>query len=226
MQFNAPLAETMTNLALEPREIERADRVVRTVAPASWSAARVEAWLDWADGLPRDLPNGATLTHEGLEASVLDGGPTLYVNRLSAWGLSQGVFRSGAAMRGFRDTLLTSLLNGCAAPAMRARQPAAVGETVDVSAFEFDAALAAHLGAARTAAAASGALAATQSRLEAVMDAVARCDGPADACADIARNPSLARAARQARDAGVPDALIVQAIALARAGEPRWSAAP
>jgi ribonucleoside-diphosphate reductase alpha chain len=226
MQFNVPLAATATDLALQLREIERPDRVYETVAPASWSTARVEAWLDWADGLARDLPNGATLTQEDAEEAVLDGGPALYVNRLAAWGLTRGVFRSGAEVRAFRGALLASLLKGCAAPAVRAKGPAPVGDAVDLSAFESDAALAQHLDAARTAATASGALAAAQARLQAVMDAIARCEGPAGACTDVARNPSLARAARQAREAGVPDALTAQAIALARAGESHWSAAP
>ena len=52
------------------------------------------------------------------------------------------------------------------------------------------------------------------------MDAVLRCEGDA---AGLRRSrgaiPSLARAAEAARAAGAPDALILEAIALARAGE-------
>jgi ribonucleoside-diphosphate reductase alpha chain len=61
-------------------------------------------------------------------------------------------------------------------------------------------------------------------RLQAVMDAVRRCEGDAEACADLARNASLARAAEAARTAGASDNLIRDAIALARAGEDDWPA--
>jgi ribonucleoside-diphosphate reductase alpha chain len=59
-------------------------------------------------------------------------------------------------------------------------------------------------------------------RLQAVMDAVRRCEGDAEACADLARNASLARAAEAARTAGASDSLIRDAIAMARAGEDDW----
>ncbi|HEV7788212.1 MAG TPA: ATP-binding cassette domain-containing protein, partial [Pseudonocardia sp.] len=42
-------------------------------------------------------------------------------------------------------------------------------------------------------------------RLSAVMDAVARCEGDPAACADPARNPSLARACEAARAAGADE---------------------
>jgi ribonucleoside-diphosphate reductase alpha chain len=63
-------------------------------------------------------------------------------------------------------------------------------------------------------------------RLQAVIDAVRRCEGDAEACADPFRNPNLVRAAEAARAAGAPDDLILDAVALARAGEDRWAAAP
>jgi ribonucleoside-diphosphate reductase alpha chain len=56
------------------------------------------------------------------------------------------------------------------------------------------------------------------------MDAIARCEGDADACGDPAANPSLARAAESARSAGASDAMILDAMALARAGEALWDA--
>ena len=62
-------------------------------------------------------------------------------------------------------------------------------------------------------------------RLQAVMDAIARCDGDAEACADPARNTSLARAAEAARAAGANDVTILEAMALARAGERAWPCA-
>ena len=221
MQPTSTFAAIAADLALESREIERADRLADVIAPAAWSAARVEAWLDWSDRLDHDFPDGDALAYDDSEDVVLDGGPALYARRLAAWGLDQGVFTAKAQAVGFRDALLASLLRGEAGPALP-RASAPIADVVDLSSFELDRALAAHLGAARHAAASASALSAVEMRLQAVMDAIARCEGEAGACADVARNPSLARAARQAREAGVADALIVQAIALARAGEARW----
>ena len=233
MQFTAPRAGTALDLALEPRELERADRLAQVVAPASWSTARIEAWLDWSAGLARDFPDGdagalapTALAYDDVEEAVLDGGPALYARRLAAWGLHQGVFASAAKARGFRDALLESLLSGRAAPGARSAEPPAAGEIVDLSAFELEATLAAHLGAARRNAAMAGVATIVQVRLQAVMDAVARCEGERGACADVARNPSLARAARHAREAGIADPLIAQAIALAQAGEAHWNDEP
>ncbi len=232
MQLTAPRAATALDLTLEPRELERADRFVQTVAPASWSTARIEAWLDWSAGLARDFPDGGddalaptSLAYDDAEETVLDGGPALYARRLAAWGLHQRVFSSATKARRFRDALLESLLSGRAAPGARSVEPAAPAEIVNLSAFELEAALAAHLGAARRDAAMAGVAVTVQIRLQAVMDAIARCEGERGACADVARNPSLARAARQAREAGIADPLIAQAIALAQAGEAQWGSA-
>src|SRR5438105_1127492 len=41
---------------IEPRQIERAGGLDETLAPRDWTTARVEAWLDWSDGLARDFP--------------------------------------------------------------------------------------------------------------------------------------------------------------------------
>ena len=41
---------------LELREIERSRGVTAALAPRDWTAARIEAWLDWADALPGDYP--------------------------------------------------------------------------------------------------------------------------------------------------------------------------
>ena len=40
----------------EQREIERAGGVDLVVAPRDWTAARVEAWLDWGETLATDYP--------------------------------------------------------------------------------------------------------------------------------------------------------------------------
>uniref|UniRef100_UPI0028119535 TSCPD domain-containing protein n=1 Tax=Phenylobacterium sp. TaxID=1871053 RepID=UPI0028119535 len=52
------------------------------------------------------------------------------------------------------------------------------------------------------------------------------CEGDAEACADPSRNASLTRAAEAARAAGASDAMILEAVALARAGETAWPEPP
>jgi ribonucleoside-diphosphate reductase alpha chain len=97
-------------------------------------------------------------------------------------------------------------------------------DMVDLDAIELNTALSHHLAAVRGAALAERAVAAAAARLQAVMHAFARCDGQADACADPARNPALARTALAAREAGCSDDQILTAIDLARAGESQWTA--
>ena len=212
----------------EARRIERAGRVVEVLAPADWTSARVEAWLDWADLVPLDPPDdldaGLPPADPAL-ATLLAGAPAAYAQRLAAAGLASGLFEAPADAGRFRDELLASLILGLAAPAPPARDGREAVIT-PLSAVELDGLLAAHLGEHRRAAALAGAVEATSMRLDAVMDAVARCEGDAAACADVTRNIALARAARAAQGAGLPDALIAQAIALARAGQSRWAAAP
>ncbi len=210
--------------AIELRRIERAGAVIETLAPADWTSARIEAWLDWADETPLDLCADLSEIEPAL-AALLNGGPAAYAQRLAARGLFRGVFDTSGAASRFRDALLASLVRGLAAPA----RPAADSReavVVALSAMELDGALAAHLGEYRRAAAQAETAEAADERLQAVMDTVVRCEGDAAACADVSRNPALARAARAARGAGLGDALIAQAIALARTGQARWAAAP
>ncbi|MDR3512280.1 MAG: ribonucleotide reductase, partial [Caulobacteraceae bacterium] len=214
--------------AIEPRRIERAGAVSQTLAPADWTSARIEAWLDWAEASPLDLPDDLGAQLDEIDpplAALLNGGPAAYAQRLAAAGLSSGVFDSASAASRFRDALLASMAAGFAAPAAPCvdRREASI---VELSAMELDRALAAHLAEHRRAAAMTGAADAAAERLQGVMDAVARCEGNPAACADVTRNLALGRAARAAREAGVADGLILQAIALARAGEARWAAAP
>ena len=227
MRFEDRFAEaTSGESAIEARLVERPNAVVEVLAPADWTSARIEAWLDWAGETPLDLPDdlGASLTEiEPVLAGLLDGGPAAYAQRLAAVGLSGGVFDDARAASGFRDELLASVIGGFAAPAL---PTADLREAVfvDLSAMELGGALASHLGQHRRAAALADAADAANDRLQAVMDAVARCEGDAAACSDVTRNSALGRAARAARDAGLSDALIQQAIVLARAGQHRWAA--
>ncbi len=91
---------------------------------------------------------------------------------------------------------------------------------------EFETRLTALLSAHRNRRAAADSAPVLAARMQAVMDAVTRCEGDPDACADPRQNAALGRAARAARDAGASDVLILQAIALARAGEAAWASEP
>jgi ribonucleoside-diphosphate reductase alpha chain len=202
---------------LEIRQIERANAVADVLAPLHWSGAQVEAWLDWADA--------AGLADYGDDSGALAGGPSAYAQRLASEGLTQGLFDGPADASAFRDDLIASMLGGLAAPGDLPTTPSASVEVVDLGAMEFDAAVAAHLSVSRRNAASAEATDAVAARLRAVIDSIRRCEGDADACTDVIRNTALARAARAARDAGVSDAMIAQAIALARRGESDWSTA-
>ncbi len=203
---------------LEIRRIERANTVVDVLAPVHWTNARVESWLDWADA--------AGLADYGENAAVLGGAFDTYAQQLANEGTARGLFDTPADASRFRDDLIATLLDGAAAPADSAATNIAGVNAVDLAAIEFDTTLSLHLAVSRRDAATAAAVEAAGLRLQAVIDAVRRCEGDADACTDVARNIALARAARAARDAGVNDAMIAQAITLARRGEASWSAAP
>jgi ribonucleoside-diphosphate reductase alpha chain len=200
------MAADAPKTAIEGRIIELGDRLAEVEAPAHWTQAQVEAWLDWADG-SGDLP-----------AAIAD-----HVEELTGRAQGKGLLRDVRARTRFRDDLTEAMLAGTLALG----RPRAVAPPKVVAADdpELPAVLerlcAEHRGreAARLAA---GQLAA---RMQGVMDAVLRCEGEAEACADPRQNVSLARAAEAARAAGASDALILEAIALARAGEDHWLAA-
>jgi len=221
---------------LEQREIERSGGADLVLAPRDWTAARVEAWLDWADALPSDYP--AIDLPEALRPDspldpALGFGPDRYARRSAAWGLALGLLDAEAAP-GFREALFASLLAGEAAPGRTLatgvrvnplsgpESPPSAETVTDIGDIEFAAVLGARLSDVRAVEAARAGAEAVSRALQGVISAVARCEGEAAACADPQRNPALGRAARAARDAGAPDALILQAIVLAKAGETRW----
>ncbi|HET9160337.1 MAG TPA: ribonucleotide reductase, partial [Caulobacteraceae bacterium] len=138
--------------------------------------------------------------------------------RLEAW-LEEGEVR----LAKYPKALFDSIVCDQAAPATFDNQSAQV---VDVEAVEFEAGLARHVGAARAAEAASATASLIAERLTGVINAFARCEGGAEACADPRKNAALGRAARTAREAGAPDELIERAIALAKTGEQAWTVAP
>ena len=228
MRFEAKFALSDAGpLGLAPRLIERADAVVEVLAPESWTAARVEAWLDWADG--QVDPDESAPLEEADEPfeTALAGGPARYARRLAGWGLAAGLFDSPADAVDFRDELLGAMLAGVAAPGeLAAGGPDPEAAVTDLAAMEYAPALEAHLSAHRRDLAVQDAAAVVGARLQAVMDAITRCEGSAEACADVGRNLALARAARAAREAGASDPLLALAIGLARGGEVEWRAAP
>lgn len=190
---------------IEERALELADRVVTAFAPAGWSDARVEAWIDWAGGEP-DL--GEAIGE--------------FVETLTRRAQAKGLVKDVAERTPFREALVSALLQGAIAigAAPQTRAPTVVDAERPSAAQALRDLTAGYRGeqAAATAAIELGA------RLQAVMDAVLRCEGEAEACADPTRNPGLARAAQAARQIGAEPAQILDAVALARAGETEWRA--
>ena len=214
--------------AAEIRWIERANDLAETAAPPHWTTARVEAWLDWADGLPSDLPpaSPAALALEGAEP-LLAGGPDRYARRLAAWGLALGVFADEPEAARFHAELNAALALGVIATARQlpfgARVNPLAPDTATAPPLALpelgrtgfgDAARALRAGRGIAAGLASGAA----QRLAAVALAVIRCEGDRAACASLDSNQALARAAWAARAAGHGDAAVADAIALGRAG--------
>lgn len=195
-----------SRVGIEGRILERPDGLVEVVAPAHWTAARAEAWLDWAGGRT-DLAD-ALIEH---------------AEQITARAQAKGLLKDLRARRRFREGLTEALLMGAvafSAPAGRRLKVA------DAAAPDFVSTLQALEAARRGREAARAASERIAARLQGVMDAILRCEGDAEACADPGRNSSLARAAEAARAAGAADATILEAIALARAGESDWPAPP
>jgi ribonucleoside-diphosphate reductase alpha chain len=190
----------------EARALELADRVIQARAPAGWTDARVEAWIDWAGG------------ETDLAAAIAE-----FVETLTRRAQAKGLVKEAGGRAAFRDALSDALVRGAIAigAAPQSRAPAVV-DAERPAALQALGELTAGFRAEQAAAAAAGELA---TRLQAVMEAVLRCEGEAEACADPARNASLARAAHAAAQAGASPALILEAVALARAGESEWRAA-
>ena len=216
---------------VELRTVETAGALAGVLAPKGWSDARVEAWLDWAETLPTDMPDAypKALAEDAAADPVLAGGPDRYARRIAAWGCALGVFDRQTDAKAFRGELYTLLTLGLAAvrPAKAAPGEAAVP---DIGAIEFAREAAEFAGRVQAQALGEAAVANLAARLRAVSEAVRRCEGDAAACADPARNLALARAAKAARQAGASDAMIAEAIALSPVEDlvvrPQAAAAP
>jgi ribonucleoside-diphosphate reductase alpha chain len=201
----------------DARPIERADTVTTIVAPRGWTSARLEAWLDWANALPGDYPAAGlplALAAEGAVDPVLGGGPDRYARRAAAWGLAVGVFSGPDEAAAFRAELVALMVGGALTTA--AQRPFGCR----VLPFGDDPAQAPPLRLPALAELSSSLEGSPLPATLAVRDAIARCEGDIEACADPAMNQTLARAALAARAAGIADAEIADAIAVARAGLP------
>lgn len=203
----APLAATV---ALDPRLIERPGAMTPTLAPADWSDARVEAWLDWAQSLPTDLPASAVALDED-HAAWLGGAADNWAHRLGAWGHELGLFDSAEEVEIFTDELWASLLLGLAAPQTR-QTPSSVPTCLSLIEPGAARSLADLTAARRGERLAGRAAEALADALKGVANAVDRCEGPREACADPVANPALARAALIARRCGASDADIIRAV--------------
>lgn len=201
------MGDQASRVGIEGRLLERPQGVVEVEAPAHWSSARVEAWLDWAGGRP-DLP-----------AAIVDQAAALTANAQAA-----GLLKDLRARTHFREALTEAMLLG--AVALAPAPSVAPLATADAGAPDFLRSVQAFESRFRADQAAEAAARLLAARLQAVMDSILRCEGDAEACADPARNSSLARAAEAARAAGAADAMILEAIALAGAGESAWPAPP
>ncbi|MFT4954741.1 MAG: ribonucleoside-diphosphate reductase alpha chain [Brevundimonas sp.] len=225
MRFSSRFTDSAAAVALEPRAVERPDRIQTVLAPAGWPSARIEAWLDWAEALPGDLPNLApeALTAP-LRSELLDGGPGRWAVRLAAWGHALGLFESVGVARGFADELIGAVLLGLAAPGAATASghrihPVAddpgpetsVRDVIDLADPAAPARLRLYAGRCQAIRFSQGAVDTLNDKLSAVADAVDRCEGSAADCADPRRNPALARAAHAARAAGARDADILLA---------------
>lgn len=150
---------------------ELSDRIAETKAPAHWTGARLEAWIDWAQG--------ETDMAEALAR---------YVEELTAKAQAAGLVKDVRARTRFRDDLTQMLTAGVLAIGHpRADRGLRV---VEVGSPEIPLAVARHRGEA----AARAATLELERRLQSVMDAVHRCEGDAEACADPSRNPEIGRA--------------------------------
>ena len=198
--------------AAELRSIERSGCFTNVLAPRHWTNARVEAWLDWADSLPDDYPDRdwpTALSPDTPFDPVLCEGPDRHSRRLAAWGLAIGRFDSEDDAVRFAGELVALMIGGWVAPgpslALGVRiHPTDPARWPSMRFREIEELM--------------GGDSEAPTALREVADAIIRCSGSRTACADIAGNQALARAAAGARAAGFTDADIAEVIALADAG--------
>ena len=170
---------------IETRIAEVGGRLVDVRAPAHWTGARLDAWIDWAGGAA------------DIVAAIDD-----YVEGLTAAAQAKGLIKDVRARTRFRDALTEALLTGVIgiSPA-RTRMPI---DVVEAGLSDAAAKLAAMLASHRGQEAAQAASLELGRRLQAVMDAVLQVakatPTPAPIRNIIRASPAPPRApARQAR---------------------------
>ncbi len=186
---------------IEGRTLELGDRLVEVEAPAHFTNARVEAWIDWAGG------------QTDLAAAIQQ-----YAYDLASKAQAKGLTKDLRARTRFREAVADAMQLGVLALSPESSRLA----LLDSAGGDLDRLTAGYRGR-EAARAAAGII---EARLQAVMDAVLRCNGEPDACADPRRNTNLARAVEAARTVGVADATIMDAIVLAKSGATAWICAP
>ena len=209
MRFERWFTESARSVPLEPREIERIDTVATVTAPADWTDARVESWLDWLEAAPTDRPDMSPPWQvPPAPHPAFDGRLSAVSDRLTHWGWALGLFDTAADADAFREDLTASMILGLAAvgplratghrvspfagpPATPGDVPAGV---IDLATAEGRRRLDTALAAERAGQLSMTALAQLDRRLAAVSEAVARCEGDRRACADPTANPALGRA--------------------------------
>tara|TARA_R110002167_G_scaffold7040_14_gene33258 strand:- start:2141 stop:4684 length:2544 start_codon:yes stop_codon:yes gene_type:complete len=201
MRFMARFAALATTATVTTREIERANRIDSVLAPTDWTDVRIEAWMDWADAQP-DAPYSPD--------DWLDGTIDAWAVRIAARGLKLGLFTRAMA-EAFAGELCASIQLGLAAPTLP--DLGAPVTPLDLSDPDARRYLSDAVAARRCDRLAPSAVETASVALNAVADAVLRCEGPREDCGDPARNPALARVALAARRAGATDADILRAIA-------------
>ena len=201
MRFMARFAALATTATVTTREIERANRIDSVLAPTDWTDVRVEAWLDWADAQP-EVPYSPD--------DWLDGAIDAWAARIAARGLKLGLFTRAMA-ESFAGELCATIRLGLVAPTLPDRS--APVEPMDLSDVDTRRYLTDAVAARRCDRLAPAAVETASLALNAVADAVLRCEGPREDCTDPARNPALARVALAARRAGATDVDILRAIA-------------
>jgi ribonucleoside-diphosphate reductase alpha chain len=239
MSYLSPaLRALIVETDLEWREIERANGFAEVLCPRDLTTVQVEAWLDWADSLPQDLPAGAIPYAVEAEADACNGAAAVYAHRLAQWGLRLGYFTEPKFANDFANAVSVTLLANLAAPALGIKSGHRVHPTAGdiLPAISDTPPLYLDDHAGRTAinqllinARANTLAKATQQKLaEALNDitsAIDRSEG--EQRASLKHNPALARAAAKARRLGASDILIARQIQLSQGLTPiDWSYAP
>src|SRR5579875_1783479 len=110
MRFARRCGERIASLIFSTREIERPGGPLQVRAPARWTSAQVEAWMDWAGG-------------EGLPQGDLAETARAYALRLAEAGGALTLFCDENEALRFRGEVEASLLLGLAAPGATAAGP-------------------------------------------------------------------------------------------------------